>query len=332
MKKNVNIGTASVDQGQKGKGLIPAGELAGRLAVTTPVLVINGAKEGPTLWINAAIQGDEVTGIEVARQVFETVEPRNLLGSIVLTPLSNITAFCSRSQNSPIDGLDLAYHCFPGNPNGKFSERTAYTLFNLIKTNADYLIDLHCTTTDSIPYTNFSVSSTFKPEISQAIKEMAKAFGAGTICQISSQTATRGFEGSLDVVCCQEGIPAIMGELGGRRLVSRHHASIGVRGIFNLMKSLEMMQGKPEIPEKQLLVTDRSAIYANRGGILYTEIEPGKMTSKNTIIARIQNEFFEDIEIVRAPENCFALGVDLYPAVNMGDRICILATKWKELT
>ncbi|MCB1733346.1 MAG: succinylglutamate desuccinylase/aspartoacylase family protein, partial [Halieaceae bacterium] len=39
------------------------------MAVETPVLVVNGAYDGPTLCLTAAVHGDELNGIEMVRRV-----------------------------------------------------------------------------------------------------------------------------------------------------------------------------------------------------------------------------------------------------------------------
>ena len=40
-----------------------------------PVVVLHGAYSGPTVWLNAAIHGDEVCGVEIIRQVLAGLQP-----------------------------------------------------------------------------------------------------------------------------------------------------------------------------------------------------------------------------------------------------------------
>ena len=60
--ESITVGTATAAPGEAVRGAIPAGDLAGGVKVEIPVVVINGAGEGPTFWVNAAIHGDEPEG------------------------------------------------------------------------------------------------------------------------------------------------------------------------------------------------------------------------------------------------------------------------------
>jgi methylmalonyl-CoA/ethylmalonyl-CoA epimerase len=60
--KTVTVGTASAAPGTIVRGAIPVTTLAGGTPLEIPVVVINGAKPGPVLWVDGAIHGDEPEG------------------------------------------------------------------------------------------------------------------------------------------------------------------------------------------------------------------------------------------------------------------------------
>ena len=60
MKRTIEIGSARAVPGTIGKGYLKMGAMALIPEVTTPVLIINGRQDGPVLWLNGAVHGDEI--------------------------------------------------------------------------------------------------------------------------------------------------------------------------------------------------------------------------------------------------------------------------------
>ena len=155
----VKVGDAIAKKGTRVFGKIKVGELSNRLEVFVPVLILKGKNEGPTFWMNGAVHGDELNGLIAMRRVIFALNPDDLKGTIICTPISNPMGFQGRSKLNPIDSLDLDQQ-FPGSPDGSFSQRIAYILLNEIKDKADYLISFHTIGTPfaAKPYTVFKDS------------------------------------------------------------------------------------------------------------------------------------------------------------------------------
>src|SRR3990172_8850426 len=103
----VQVGTATANKGERAFGRIKVGELSNRMEVFIPVMIVNGQKDGPTLWMNGAVHGDELNGLFAMRQVVMDINPVDLKGTIVCTPISNSMGFSNRNKLNPIDFLDL---------------------------------------------------------------------------------------------------------------------------------------------------------------------------------------------------------------------------------
>src|SRR5690606_327459 len=71
-----------------------------------------------------------------------SLDPKDLNGTIVLTATSNPHALNARSKNAPQDGYDLD-QSFPGNPAGFITERVARGLISNICDMADVVINMH---------------------------------------------------------------------------------------------------------------------------------------------------------------------------------------------
>src|SRR5215510_14581791 len=83
----VIIGGSSVAPGAKAVLDLPLTELADGTIIRLPVVVINGAKPGPRLYVGAAIHGDEVTRVSIIAGVLKKMDPRALSGSIIALPV-----------------------------------------------------------------------------------------------------------------------------------------------------------------------------------------------------------------------------------------------------
>ena len=111
------------------------------IATPTPVLIVNGAEEGPVLCLTAALHGDELNGIEIVRRVLYDLAPERLTGTVVGVPIVNLQGF-RRSSRYLTDRRDLNRY-FPGNPDGSSASRIAYSFFTEVISHCDALVDLH---------------------------------------------------------------------------------------------------------------------------------------------------------------------------------------------
>ncbi|MEJ8305188.1 succinylglutamate desuccinylase/aspartoacylase domain-containing protein [Saccharibacillus sacchari] len=107
-----------------------------------------GEQAGPTIWIQAAVHGDEHDGVIACMRLMSDLCLDKLHGSLVIFPIANASALLAGTNGSPIDGVNL---------NRVFTERigtdkhiaNSYSyrygrwLAEKIKTHADVLIDLH---------------------------------------------------------------------------------------------------------------------------------------------------------------------------------------------
>ncbi len=90
--------TASVD--------LPVSVLPDHTPVNLRVIVVHGRTEGPTAFVSAAIHGDEVNGVEVARRLLGQKALRGLKGTLLVVPIVNTFGFLNRSRYLP-DRRDL---------------------------------------------------------------------------------------------------------------------------------------------------------------------------------------------------------------------------------
>ena len=121
----MRIGNLNLKPAQTAQGKIEFGEIADGNLLDVPIWVARGLDDGPTLWVNAAIHGDELEGMAGLWQAFDTIANLRLKGTLIGALLTNVSAFQAMRRTSPIDDLDLN-RVLPGEPNGSFTQQLAY--------------------------------------------------------------------------------------------------------------------------------------------------------------------------------------------------------------
>jgi predicted deacylase len=291
----LSIGDITINPGERKNGKLGTFYLSDGTAVDIPLMVVKGEKEGPVLWISAAMHGQEMSGIPVIWEVIkDRVDPKTLSGAVVGAPLLNPFSFNGRTYFTPEDGYNVN-RVFPGDPNGLLTHRLANLIFEEGVKKCDYLIDFHCNVASSLCFSIIKGSET--EEAFKKSKKMADAFGITTVEMILKHEAHR--TGTMSDEARKIGKPVLVVELVPWRAISKKAVDVGVRGVLNVMKKLEMIDGDVE-PQKSIQIIDgqlsRTEINATRGGIVNTGVNVGKPISKGQVIGQIVNGYGDPVE------------------------------------
>lgn len=278
------------------------------------VRVIRGKKDGPTMFVSAAIHGDEINGIEIIRR-FRTLKIlEELKGTIILIPMVNVYGVMNLSRYLP-DRRDLNRH-FPGSSQGSLASRMAKIFMDEIVTKCDFGIDLH---TAAIHRSNL-------PQIRTDIDNkytlsLAKAFEAPVI--LHSQLR----DGSLRAVTQESGVPVLLYEAGEALRFDEQSIRIGVKGIINILQASKMLpKYRPSLKGKTPIVTRSSEwLRAPDSGIIRTLKGLGDTVVKGEIIASIYEPLEDKNFAVIAPYNGIIIGKLEIPLIQEGDAVFHIA-------
>ena len=268
------------------------------IAVETPVLVVNGAQEGPTLCITAAVHGDELNGIEVVRRVLYELDSEKLNGAVIGVPIVNLQGFRRASRYLP-DRRDLNRY-FPGNTSGSSASRIAHSFFEEVITHCHALVDVH---TGSFHRTNL-------PQLradleNPAIREMTGFFGTTVVLH------SRGADGTLRKAAADSGIPAITLEAGEPVRVQEDAIAHGTQSILSLMNGLGMVDKTIRWRGEQPVYRRSKWLRADRGGVLYSEVELGEEVEKDQLLGTITDPITNVQTEIRASHDGRILGMAL---------------------
>ncbi len=290
-------------------------------SVQIPVTIIRGAHEGPTVFITAAIHGDEINGIEIVRKlIFETDETK-LSGTLLCVPVVNIPGFLEQKRDLPYN-RDLN-RFFPGKVRGNNAERVAHKLFTQLVRRSDWGIDLHTAAHGraNMPHIRGDMSH-------PKVRKIARAFGSGVIID------NVGRRGSLRRTATERGIPTILFEAGETGKFSREFSEAGYRGVRNVLEQMGMLSRKKNRPRPsyQVIVKNSDWVRAERGGILDLFFHPGQLVYKGDVLGVILNPFGKTVTKIRSPYTGMLVGVSTQPLAIPGTGICHIARLSKTLS
>lgn len=309
----IEIAKETIAPGQLRRFELPVSRLATKTLVSLPITVINGIESGPTLWLSAAIHGDELNGVEIIAQVLSKIDPKKLRGTIIAVSIVNVFGFIEQSRYLP-DRRDLN-RSFPGSENGSLASRLANLFMREIVERSTYGIDLHTAAAHRINLPQ--IRANLKDE---ATYHCAKAFGA----PIMMHSTTR--DGSLRHAATKKGIPVLLYEAGEALRFDPLAIKVGVAGIFGVMNHLRMYHNELVPAVDNSLKSKKSQwLRASCGGIFHLLVSLGSKVIKRQELGYITNAFGESRVSVRAKVDGIVISHIQNPLVNQGDAIIHVA-------
>jgi len=307
MPELLKVGTAIAKRGELQKGVIKGIELNTTTSIDIPVLVMNGAKDGPTMLMVSTQHGIEIQGIEVIHKIMrEKVDPKSLRGAIIGIPVENPLAFMHHQYLSWIDNQDLggggsASPLTADKPNGTATERLAQVLWQEAWSKADMVLNIHTNVRpDSLFFTEVNIGNS---KTKDRLERMAKVFGVTNV--VECVPIANDAPDTLANLAVKNGVPDILIELIDGRWISEPSTTVGVRGTLNIMKEFDMIDGSIESQEGIIVIpgicTFHGIVHANRGGLIRFLKTPGDFMKKDEIFAEIYDLYGDVLEQVPCP-------------------------------
>jgi len=311
----IEIGTAKAAPGTRTKGVIMAGNHPGGQALEIPITIINGVEDGPVLWLNACIHGDEPQGTLAVINMIRELDPSTLKGTVVCVPAMNVPAYEAGKRGNPLDMFAYDMNrIYPGKPDGRYTERLAWAHKEALAASADMEISIHSGGDHSY------LGQTIFYAPSESALELAQAMGKGWKVLLNSPHP----EGSPMAELHSQGKPAISIELGGICHTMPHDfrsdGRILSNSFWNILYHYKMAEGKAEY-ENEWFTGSQVSVLANQSGLWVAEedFEFLKPTKKGKVLARIYSIYGEELEQIKAPCDGMPFGLRTTPVTHAGD-------------
>ncbi len=314
MVSPLRISNAVIRPGERKKIDIQTAPLYDGTNLSIPVEVVRGQTAGPTLFISAAIHGDEINGTEIISRLLRKKSLQKLRGTLIAIPVVNVFGFNLLSRYLP-DRRDLN-RSFPGSPTGSLASRLAHTFMKEIVRNCTHGLDLH---TGAVHRCNL-------PQIRASLddvetKRLAFEFGVPVI--LNSQVR----DGSLREATRRRKIPILIFEGGEALRFDERVIQIGLRGCLSVMRSIGMLPKKKYAERREAFISGQSQwVRASQSGLIRTNTTLGARVTEGDILATISDPFGKTRSEILAPVDGIVIGQLKLPLVNAGDAIFNIAS------
>ncbi|MBX3134487.1 MAG: succinylglutamate desuccinylase/aspartoacylase family protein [Gemmatimonadaceae bacterium] len=212
-------------------------------APALPVTAITGPAAGPTVAFVAGVHGGKVAAVHAVDSLRLLLPGRLRRGRVLLVAPANAAGFAAGlAQVSPDDSLNLN-RVFPGNPDGRPTERLAARLLREVVAQADYLVDLHGSDGDeAVGAFAYAARPGLDPRVDSAARALAAVWATPTIVWDEGGPRDLAESRFLQTAAHLSGVPAItVFERGAAREDARATAAF-VEGAQRVLASLGMLE------------------------------------------------------------------------------------------
>jgi len=314
MAKSFPINGTEVQPGNHALIDLQLPKLNSHTALAMPVHVVHGRRDGPHLFLCAALHGDEVNGVEIIRRVLNLKALNRLHGTLVAVPVVNVYGMIHQSRYLP-DRRDLN-RSFPGHESGSMAARVTHLFMTEIVYRCTHGIDLH---TGAIHRSNL-------PQIRANLDDpetesMARAFGVPVLLNASLR------DGSLRQAAAEHGIPTLLYEAGEALRYDDLAIRAGVHGVIQVMRELGMLPHlkRRKNPVEPFVARSSSWIRAPESGMLRTKIRLGTLVQKNDVLGYISDPYSGESFPVYTPIRGVVIGRIQTPMTHEGDALFHIA-------
>jgi hypothetical protein len=314
MRAGFRVAGVTIRAGSRQTVSLELPDLYTHTGVTLPLQVVHGRRDGPVMFLSAALHGDEINGVEIIRRVLRSRTLARLKGTLLAAPIVNIYGFIHKSRYLP-DRRDLN-RSFPGSETGSLAARMAHLFLHEVVARCTHGIDLH---SGAIHRENLPQIRALMDDAET--RRMAHAFALPVILN------TGIVVGSLRDAAEKMGAAIIVYEAGEALRFNEVAIRAGVTGVVNVMREIGMLPaGRPRRRPRAPLVADSSTwVRAPRSGILRMLQPLGGRVREGTLLGVISDPFGANEVPVRASASGVIIGRSTTPLTSEGEAVYHIA-------
>ena len=288
------------------------------LAISTPaslgIRVLHGVRPGPTVFVSAAIHGDEIIGTAIIQRLAQQLDPMALSGTVLLVPVANIFGFMTRSRYLP-DRRDLN-RSFPGSTGGSLAGQLANLFYREVVSRCQLGIDIHSAAIHryNLPQIRIAAGN-------PKLVELAMAFGAPVIIE----SALR--DGSLRDLAQKQGVDMLLMETGEALRFDRLSIETGVAGVNRVLAHLGMIDADDGLTTVGIPARANRSVWvrAPREGVTHRIRKSGNAVRKGDLLATVAGLLGENAQEMKSPVDGIIIGHATLPMVHQGDALFHIA-------
>ena len=301
------IGGRTVAAGSREVVDLPISVLANHAPVMLSVMVVHGRRPGPTVFVSAALHGDEVLGVEIIRRLIRYPALRDLAGTVLAVPVVNAFGFLAQSRYLP-DRRDLN-RSFPGSATGSLAAQLARLFLREVVQRSDLGIDLHTAAVHRRNLPQLRLASTAERQVA-----LAEAFAPPAIL------SGRPPEGSLRSAARRYDVPILLYEAGEALRFNERATRVGLRGCLRVLREVGMIEDAPGAPRAAWL--ERAAwTRAPQGGVVRRKARLGEGVEAGETLALVADPFGQSERPAKSRRTGIVIGRSELSTANRGDAL-----------
>mgnify|MGYP003289194698 CR=1 FL=1 len=268
--------------------------------------------------IVTGIHGDELEGqlvcFEIQRRIKE--HPEFLNGIVDIYPALNPLGLDSITRSLPAFDIDMN-KTFPGFNDGTMIEHLAANIMQDLR-SSDFVVDIHASSIFVREIPQIRIPSKFKTRLLDKCRLM-------NMDLIWASESPSVAENTLCYALNDEGIDAVVVDMGIAMYCTKEYCSQVTDGIFVLMKNMGIWNGPVIEPKESIYAENADATFivsSKKPGVFVREVECGQKVEKGQVIGRVINPLLGTVEEeVLAPETGLLFTVREYPVVEVGSLV-----------
>lgn len=280
------------------------------LPLCIPIVLVRGAKPGPTMGISAAVHGNEINGIPVIHNLVANVHPNELSGNLLAAIVVNVPGFLSRERYYG-HKVDLN-HIMPGLTHGPAPQIYAHRFFSKFVPQVDYLVDLHTASEGRVN------SLYVRADLDHPVSEKMAILQAPELIVHNPPS-----DYTLRGAAMAAGVPAITVEIGSPQIFQNRYIEMSVSGLMAVMNEFAMIpkQETTKPPVSPIMCKQSYWVYTDAGGLLKVKAGLLERMKQGQVLAVLTDIFGEVICEYTSPENGVIIGKAVNPVSETGGRI-----------
>ncbi|WFA09304.1 succinylglutamate desuccinylase/aspartoacylase family protein [Tissierella sp. Yu-01] len=271
-----------------------------------PFTRISGSTYGKTVLITAGIHGCEYVGIETSKRLARIIDPAKVSGNIIIIHTVNCSGFRERLAGVTAEDGENLNRVFPGDKNGKPSEKLAYFILNYLSKPSDFYIDMHGADLHEAIKPLIFYPTAVDKEVSEISRRAAEASGFPYLVASVSKSGSYSSAASA-------GTPGILTELGGMGLWNKEEVNSYTEKILRILNHLEVYKtdNKFDSDSQTTYFNPVNEFEAAEEGFWYPSFKVGDRVAQGTKIGEIRDVFDNLLEEYFSPVD----GIILYQTV-----------------
>jgi predicted deacylase len=294
----------------KQRGFLETGKYEQGVRAQLPLLTVRGAKPGPTGVIMAGQHGRELNGIAAIAEVFATLNPARMKGTVHFLPVMNPVGIRSHAQDYPTEKsryrpikFSLAMNMNntwlgDGKKAPSYASAIEGTVWKTLLRHADFGVDLH-------GWTDLSLCLSWAH---RKYRDYLRAFGLPWMLTYQKVEA-----GSSESITASHGIPWVVCELTPQNRINPESVAHGVRGIRNALRFHGLLDEPLEVPPVQYECAtplDETVIRTPVEGLLVGVRARGDWVRKGDTVLRVLSlETLKTVYAFEAPHDSLVFNI-----------------------